>query len=344
METKHLDIKTIKQKFITALTNVKNNDDLENVRITFLGRKGKISALMATLKSLPVEKKRVLGPQINELKQYITQAYEAKQKNLAGKKLQTTQSKEQYFDVTASIHQELKPTRHIYSQIIENLEDIFISMGYEVADGPEVETDYYNFGSLNVPHDHPAREEGDTFWMNIPNMLLRTQTSNVQARVMETRELPIAAFAPGRVYRKEATDQTHDFMFTQAEGLLIDKDISIAHLLATAKIFLQRIFDKKDLDIRVRPGFFPFVEPGLEIDGSCPFCKNGCSICKKTGWIELLGSGLVHPNVLRSSGIDPEKYSGFAFGFGIERIAMIRHAINDIRLFHSSKTSFLDQF
>lgn len=344
MNQEHTYIISIQNEFVTAITTVNTKEELEQVRILFLGRKGKIASLMTKLKDLPVDEKRILGPKINQLKTYIIDQYNKKKETLEKQLLHGDFTKERHFDVTASYYKELQPRRHIYSQIIEELEDIFISMGYEITDGPEVETDYYNFGALNIPHNHPAREEGDTFWTCISNLLLRTQTSNVQIHAMEKKELPIATFAPGRVFRKEATDQTHDFMFTQAEGLLIDKNISIAHLLATAKIFLQRIFDKKDLQIRVRPGFFPFVEPGLEIDSSCPFCSHGCSICKKTGWIELLGSGLVHPAVLRSSGIDPEIYSGFAFGLGIERIAMIRHAITDIRLFHASKISFLDQF
>jgi len=174
--------------------------------------------------------------------------------------------------------------------------------------------------------------------------LLRTHTSTVQARAMEKQGTPLAVFAPGRVYRNEATDASHDFMFTQAEGLFIDKDVSMAHLLATAQTFLQEFFETDSLNIRVRPGYFPFVEPGVEIDASCPFCTTGCSICKKTGWIELLGAGLVHPNVLQCSEINAELYSGFAFGFGIERLAMVKYGINDIRLFHSSKTSFLKQF
>ena len=218
-------------------------------------------------------------------------------------------------------------------------------MGYDIADGPEVETDFYNFQALNIPADHPARDMHDTFWLTTPSLLLRTHTSPVQIRAMEHKPLPLAIFAPGRTFRNEATDASHLFMFTQGEGLVIDKNISIANLLATARAFLQAFFEKEDLHIRARPGYFPFVEPGIEIDASCPFCSGkGCSPCKKTGWIELLGAGLVHPNVLKAGGIDPQEYSGFAFGFGIERLAMIKYGINDVRLFHSSKLPFLRQF
>lgn len=344
MESLKEQIIAIKQELNRSLETVKTEQDLEQIRITFLGRQGNIAALMDQLKKLPVEKRRIVGPKLNQLKTVVQQAYEDKkeemQQLLATKKI----AKQRYFDVTASHYQELQPSRHIYTQIIEQLENIFISMGYDIVDGPEAETDYYNFEALNIPPHHPARDLQDTFWLDVSDKLLRTQTSSVQARIMKTKELPLAVFSPGRCYRNEATDASHDFMFTQAEALLIDKNISIAHLLATARIFLQRIFERKDLKIRIRPGYFPFVEPGLEIDASCPFCRTGCSVCKKTTWIELLGSGLVHPNVLRAGNIDPEVYSGFAFGLGIERIAMLKYGINDIRLFHSSKIAFLDQF
>jgi phenylalanyl-tRNA synthetase alpha chain len=180
--------------------------------------------------------------------------------------------------------------------------------------------------------------------LHLPHMLLRTQTSSVQVRSLEKKGAPLAIFSTGRVYRNEEVDASHDFMFTQGEGLLVGKDISLSNLLATVRTFLQAVFEKKDLKIRVRPGYFPFVEPGLEVDASCPFCSHGCSVCKKTGWIELMGSGLVHPRVLQATGIDPTIYSGFAFGFGIERLAMIKHGINDLRLFHAGKTDFLKQF
>ncbi len=338
------EIGSIKRLFAQALDTAKTPHELEKIRINFLGRQGSIASLIAQLKNLSVEEKRTVGPLLNELKTFAQQAYEKKEQKLKHANIKQKQLQQKHFDVTTSKYNELRGTQHIYTQVIEELENIFISMGYDIADGPEVETDYYNFGAVNIPADHPARDAHDTFWIEQNNMLLRTHTSSIQARIMEKKKPPIAVFSPGRVYRSEATDASHDFLFTQAECLLIDKNISISHLLATARTFLQAIFEKKDLQIRVRPGFFPFVEPGLEIDGSCPFCTDGCSVCKHTTWIELLGSGLVHPNVLKSGGIDPDIYSGFAFGLGIERIAMIKYGINDIRLFHSSKISFLDQF
>ncbi len=337
-------IKITKQELIAALQAARTEKELEDVRIAYLGRTGKLLELMKQLKALPIEQKRTLGPLINELKTFAQEQYEAKKIQLQQQQAEQKAREQQYFDVTAYRPQKILGCTHIFTQLIEQLETIFISMGYDIADGPEVETDYYNFEALNIPADHPARDLHDTFWLDVPNMLLRTHTSSVQVHAMETQKLPIALLAPGRCYRNEATDASHDFMFMQAEGLLIDHDVSMAHLLATAKTFLQEIFEKKDLAIRVRPGYFPFVEPGVEIDAACPFCTSGCSTCKKTGWIELLGAGLVHPNVLQASGIDSEQYSGFAFGFGLERIAMIKYGINDIRLFRSNNIEFLEQF
>lgn len=337
-------IKETQSHFETALSSTKTIEQLEEYRIQFLGRKGSITSLMTIFKDLSIEEKRTQGPLLQSLKTDIETRLEAKKQQLLLEAQEAAIAKQKYFDVTASKPESLKGTLHIYTQIIEQIEDIFISMGYSIADGPEVETEYYNFQALNIPADHPARDMQDTFWLTLPNKLMRTHTSNVQARCMEKGNLPLAIIAPGRVYRNEATDASHDFMFTQVEGLLIDKNISMANLLATTKTFLAALLENPDITIRVRPGFFPFVEPGVEIDASCPFCTHGCSTCKKTGWIELVGAGLVHPNVLECSGIDPEKYSGFAFGFGIERLAMIKHRINDIRLFHSGPIPFLNQF
>jgi len=338
------ELEIIKKELAAAITAATNENSLESVRIAFLGRKGKIAELMEQLKNLSIEEKKTVGPLLNQFKTEAQEQLEARE-NLLKKEITTQQNLlQKNFDVSAYTYNELKGTSHIYTQIIADLEDIFISMGYTVIDGPEVENEYYNFESLNIPADHPARDADDSFFLKKKGLLLRTQCSNMQARAMEKSQPPIAVFSPGRVYRQEATDQTHDFLFTQAEILLVDKNISVSNLLATAHTFLRKIFDNEALEIRVRPGFFPFVEPGLEIDASCPFCTAGCSVCKHTRWIELLGTGMVHPNVLRSSGIDPTIYSGFAFGMGIERIAMIKYGINDIRLFHSSKIKFLNQF
>lgn len=335
---------TIKQEFTATLSTITTQAHLEAVRVAFLGRKGKIVDLMEQLKNLPVEDKKIVGPQLNQFKTHAQEQLDALTIRLQQEEAADKNNLEKNFDVSAYRYSELKGTSHIYTQIITDLENVFISMGYDIADGPEVDNEYYNFESLNIPADHPAREAEDSFYLHKKGMLLRTQCSNVQVRSMHNSQPPIAIFSPGRTYRKEATDQTHDFQFTQYEVMLIDKNISVSNLLATARTFLQTILGNDTIEIRARPGFFPFVEPGIEIDASCPFCTTGCSVCKHTRWIELFGSGLIHPNVLRAGGIDPTIYSGFALGGGVERLAMIKYGINDIRLFHSSKIKFLDQF
>ncbi|MCA9769858.1 phenylalanine--tRNA ligase subunit alpha [Candidatus Dependentiae bacterium] len=337
-------ITNIKKEFEEQINYATEEKHLENIRIAFLGRKGKITSLIASFKMLPVEQKREWGPLLQELKQFCQSLYTKKQVSLKQATGSSQQKKKLHFDVTAYKPNQQYGSLHIYTHLTQKLEDIFISMGYKRADGTEIETDYYNFSALNIPENHPARDMHDTFWLTIPGMLMRTHTSTIQIHAMEQQELPLALFAPGRAYRNEATDASHNFMFMQVEGLFVDKNVSMAHLLGTAQAFLQNIFGKNDLNIRVRPGYFPFVEPGVEIDCSCPFCSNGCSVCKHTTWIELLGAGLVHPNVLDSCGIDSSIYSGFAFGMGLERLAMILYRINDIRLFHSNSLNFLTQF
>jgi phenylalanyl-tRNA synthetase alpha chain len=337
-------IEHLKKEFSNAVQSATSGEQLEKVRVTFLGRKGTLTDLMASIKTMSADDKREYGPLLNSLKQELEQAFTEKHTALLAQERAHQEYAQRHFDVSAYKTGTLSGSLHIYSQLLERIEDIFISMGYNIADGPEAEFDYYNFQALNIPQDHPARDMQDTFWLNVPDMLLRTQTSAVQVREMEKKGAPLAIIAPGRVYRHEATDASHDFMFSQIEGLVVGKDISMAHLLTTAQTFLQEFFEKKDLNIRVRPGFFPFVEPGIEIDMSCPFCAHGCSVCKQTEWIEIMPGGLVHPNVLRAGGIDPTQYSAFAFGAGLERIAMIKHGIDDIRLFHSGSLEFLKQF
>lgn len=345
-------IEQIKTTFFLKLENVKNQEDLEKLRIEFLGRKGNIADLMAHFKTLSEQERRKFGPLIQELRSNFEKELSSYVQNFAIAKTMADESTDkleqkkikQFFDVTTSLSSELKGTKHIFSQVIEELEDIFISMGYDIVQGNEVEDAYYNFTALNIPENHPARDTTDTFWLTQPGMLLRTHTSSVQAHVMKKGTLPLAIFSSGRCYRNEKTDATHDFMFMQYECMFIDKEVSISNLLATAQTFLRALFKRDDLNIRVRPGYFPFVEPGLELDATCPFCKGGCAFCKKTGWIEMFGAGLIHPNVLKMSGIDETKYTGFALGGGIERLIMLRHGIPDIRLFRNNKIAFLDQF
>ena len=344
MKNLEQNIKIFEEKLRDRLKSANSNEKLEKVRVDFLGRKGEITTLMGQMKELNLEEKRIFGPKLNQLKQNSEQLYEEKKKKLEQEERNLEALKKQQFDVSAYKPTELHGSIHVITKLIEKLEDTFISMGYQVADGPEVETEYYNFDALNISKDHPSRDSKDTFWFDIPGLLMRTETSAIQIRKMEEQGVPIALVGPGKVYRNEATDASHDFIFGQIEGLMVDKNISMGNLIATIKVFLQRLFEQKDLKIRLRTSFFPFVEPGIEFDFSCPFCKSGCSTCKRTKWIELGGAGLVHPNVLQYCKINPEKYSGFAFGFGIERLAMIKYGIHDIRLFHSASIDFLKQF
>jgi len=335
------NIESIKIDLLNKLQAITTDTELETFRLEYLSRQGSIAQLFEQLKTLDGEQKRNLGPQLNALKQEVQVGFDARKQQLFELALQTIQAKQQNFDVTLS-----KPSAHgslhPYTHLIEQIEDIFTSMGYEIADGPELETEFFNFTGLNIAQNHPAREDSDTFWIDEKH-LIRTQTSTVQIRMMQNQKPPLALIIPGRVMRNEATDASHDFMFMQLEGMLIDKNISVANLLATLQTFLGKLFEK-EIKLRVRPGYFPFVEPGLEIDASCPFCSGGCSTCKKTGWIELLGAGIIHPEVLKHGGIDPRQYSGFAFGCGLTRIAMLKYGIPDIRLLHSSNLKFLEQF
>ncbi|HBS47885.1 TPA: phenylalanine--tRNA ligase subunit alpha [Candidatus Dependentiae bacterium] len=336
-------IELLQVQFGQELAAAVASKDLEKIRISFLGKKGFITEILSQLKDLSVEDKKIIGPLLNSFRSDVESKIKEKETLILKSEIEKADLKKQNFDFSVYKTDANKGSLHPYTQVIEEIENIFISMGYEVLDGPELESEHYNFTALNIPQEHPARDMYDTFWVNLPNYLLRTHTSPVQVRTMESKQLPIAAVIPGRCYRHEATDATHDYMFMQCEGFLIDKNVTVANLFATAKTFLEALF-KKSLDIRIRPGFFPFVEPGFEIDARCPFCKNGCSVCKKSTWIEVFPGGLIHPNVLRAGGIDPEVYSGFAFGFGLTRLAMLKYGVNDIRLFHSGKVRFLEQF
>ena len=339
MELKNIE--TTKQDLLKKLNTIQTNNDLEVFRLEYLSRQGFIAQLFEELKKATPEEKRELGPALNSLKKEIQFAFESKKEELFAKEQEIANQKKQNFDVTLS-KTKLKGSLHPYTHLTNQIEDIFVSMGFQIADGPELETEFFNFTGLNIPQNHPAREDSDTFWIDDTH-LIRTQTSTVQIRKMQNLTPPIALVVPGRVMRNEATDASHDFMFMQLEGMLISENISIANLLAVLETFLTKLFEK-EVKLRVRPGYFPFVEPGLEIDASCPFCKEGCSTCKKTKWIELLGAGIIHPEVLKHGGIDHTKYSGFAFGCGLTRLAMLKYGIPDIRLLHSGNLKFLEQF
>lgn len=337
-------IQVIENALQNGISKAVHGRELEELRIALLGKNGSITVLFSELKTLDAEAKKEVGPLLNALKINTEKSIADATMQLVIKKANAAINKEQQFDITASVKHPLKGHLHPYSQFIEEIEDIFISMGYEIIDGPEVETDYYNFEALNIPTDHPARDMYDTLWLNQPGMLLRTHTSTTQARAMQTKELPIAAIVPGRVYRHEAVDASHDFMFMQCEGIFIAKGVNLSHLFGTVQTFLKALFKKDALDIRIRPGFFPFTEPGFEIDMRCPFCTDGCSVCKRTTWVEVFPGGMVHPNVLKLQGIDPDVYSGFAFGFGLSRLVMLRYGIDDIRYLYGNNLKFLEQF
>lgn len=337
-------IESIKQAFRHAVEKAASLKEFDEIKINFLGKKSPLQALLAGMKDLEPEQRRLVGPALQEARACIEKESESARQIFIEQQAKNALEKQQYFDVTASLPEKIRGHIHPYSQAIEEIEDIFISMGYEVLDGPEFESDFYNFTALNIPQDHPARDMYDTFWTNKSSMLLRTHTSPVQIRAMQSRELPLAGIVPGRVYRHEAVDATHEIMFLQCEGFFIDKNVTVSHLFATAQTFLKQLFKKDALDIRIRPGFFPFVEPGFEIDMRCPFCQNGCSVCKKSTWMEVFPGGMIHPNVLRAGGIDPEVYSGFAFGFGLSRLVMLQYGIDDIRHLYSGKLKFLEQF
>ncbi|MCK4650553.1 phenylalanine--tRNA ligase subunit alpha [Candidatus Babeliales bacterium] len=337
-------IKSIQKNLETELNQIKDLKHLDNIRVLFLGKNGIITNLITKLKNFSSEEKRKFGPQINQLKKESEEKINKSKEKIIKTQAKALNLKKQNFDVTAYNPNRKKGSLHLYSKFIEEIENIFISMGYDIFDGPEVESDFYNFTALNIPQNHPARDMYDTFWLNKQDMLMRTHTSTVQIHAMKTKSTPIAGIVTGRAFRHEAVDASHDIMFYQCEGIFIDKNVTLSNLFSVSKKFLQTFFKKENLDIRIRPGFFPFVEPGIEIDMQCPFCTKGCSVCKKTRWIEVFPGGLIHPNVLKAGGINPEEYSGFAFGFGLTRLAMLKYRINDIRYFHSGKYKFLKQF
>jgi phenylalanyl-tRNA synthetase alpha chain len=324
---------------VKALT-VDTEEQIQRLQSLFMGKNGLIDQLNKAFKDLTIEEKKQYGNEFQAIKQEIKTFLEEKQKYLLVSKMGFPS----YINFDPALRQQFiydrifsRGSLHPYSVGLKIIYDIFMRMGFEVVDGPLVESEYYNFTALNVPEGHPARDTHDTFWMkNFPNLLLRTHTSGIQVREASKRVPPIAFIAPGVVYRNEATDASHDFMFWQFEGLYISKDASIANLLFILKTFLQDFFEKDTLEIRTRPSFFPFVEPGMEIDMSCPFCEKGCSTCKQSCWIEIAGCGMIHEHVLKHMNIDSNEFRGFAFGFGLTRLIMLKYGIDDIRKLHSS--------
>ena len=324
------------------LGEIKSLDKIEEFRIKFLGKKGALTAVMKGMGGLSAEERPLIGQLANEVRTFIETAIEEKKETIAKSALEE-KIKAETLDVTMPGSRAKHGTLHPLTKVLNDLEDIFIGMGFTIAEGPEVELDYYNFEALNIPKDHPARDTQDTFYIN-DDVVLRSQTSPVQVRVMEKQAPPIRIISPGRVYRSDAVDATHSPVFHQVEGLVIDKGIKMSDLKGTLEVFVKKLYGD-DTKLRFRPHHFPFTEPSAEVDISCFNCKGkGCRFCKGEGWIEILGCGMVHPKVLKNCGIDTDVYSGFAFGIGLERVALFRYDIDDIRLLSENDTRFLEQF
>jgi len=324
-----------------AVSSAGDVQSLDQIRVQYLGKKGEITALLKSLGKLSAEERPAAGAKINEAKEEVALEINNRKAALEAAVLEQKLASET-IDVTLPGRGQTNGGLHPVTKTIERMEDFFTAIGYDVALGPEIEDDYHNFEALNIPAHHPARATHDTFYFDA-HTLLRTHTSPVQVRTMEKGELPIKVVCPGRVYRCDS-DLTHTPMFHQMEGLLVDEQVSFADLKGTVQEFLQ-VFFEKDLGVRFRPSFFPFTEPSAEVDMECVMCGGkGCRVCSHTGWLEVMGCGMVHPNVLEASGVDSKKYAGFAFGMGVERLAMLRYGVNDLRIFFENDLRFLKQF
>lgn len=340
MELKNLEKKASKE--IDSAEDLKQLDDIYRV---YLGKKGEITRILRSLKDLPQKERKNTGELANKIKNGL-ELEVAKKKYILQSADWLSGKIQAFFDITVPCQKPLTGHLHPITLNRRKIEEIFQQMGFSVIEGPEIESECYNFDALNIPKDHPARDAWDTLWLKPINqkLLLRTHTSPVQIRYMEKHQPPFKIIVPGRVFRHEATDAAHDAQFYQLEGLMVGKDISVANFKAIMEEFFQRFFNKK-IKVRMRPGFFPFTEPSFEMDISCVNCHGqGCSVCKQTGWLETMGAGMVHPNVLKNSGLNPKFWQGFAFGMGLDRLAMLKYKINDIRLFYSSDLRFLEQF
>ena len=338
-----LDLELLKNEALNAIKEA-DSKVLEELRIEYLSKKGKVQSLMAQMKDLSAEEKPKFGQLVNDLKNSISEAIENKKNELEANSLNEKLEKEK-IDITLDAYRHRYGKLHPLTLVQRQLEDIFIGMGYNIAEGPELESDLYNFTRANTPEGHPARDMQDTFYVD-PSHLLRSQTTAIQMRVLEneSNNLPIKVICPGKVYRRDDDDATHSHQFTQCEGLVIGENITVADLKGTLELMIRELFSK-DASIRFRPSYFPFTEPSFEVDMTCHICNGkGCPTCKGTGWIEILGSGMVHPNVLEMANIDSNKYTGFAFGLGIERVAMLKYGITDIRDLYTNDIAFLDGF
>lgn len=335
-------LEQIQQSAFAALDAAADLKEIDDVRVKYLGKKGELTGILKMMGKLSAEERPVMGQLANQVRADIEGKID-EAKSAMELKLLNARLIEETLDVTMPGKKQAIGKKHPLSLVLDEIKDIFIGMGFHIAQGPEVELDYYNFEALNIPKDHPARDTQDTFYIS-DNVVLRTQTSPVQIRTMEQEKPPIRIIAPGRVYRSDEVDATHSPLFHQIEGLVVDKDITMADLKGTLETFAKRLYGE-DSVVRFRPHHFPFTEPSCEMDVQCFHCHGeGCRLCKGEGWIEILGGGMVHPKVLQNGGVDPEEYSGFAFGIGLERVVMRRFNIDDLRLFYENDVRFLDQF
>ena len=337
------ELLALKEQAMTELSSVGTLEALKDLRVKYLGKKGPMTEILRGMGKLPAEERPKIGQIVNEIKSELEKAIGEKTAVLEQKALADKLANEKV-DITLPGRRPKEGHLHPITLTMREIKKIFMRLGFDVMEGPEIESDYYNFEALNLPHDHPARDMQDTFYIT-DKYLLRTHTSPVQARTMQSKEpnSPVRVIVPGTVYRCDY-DATHSPMFHQVEGLVVDKNISLADLKGTLELFLKEMFGS-DVKVRLRPSYFPFTEPSAEVDISCVICGgHGCRVCKNSGWLEILGSGMVHPNVLRMSGYDPEKMSGFAFGMGVERIAMLKYGIDDLRLFFENDLRFIRQF
>ncbi len=339
------DIEQIKKEAEKKLNAINTQEELDAFLIEYFGRKsGVLNNILKSLKDLSIEEKKEVGKKANQLKEFLQKKAEEKKQVIFQNKIKIQEEKEK-IDITAPSKYHKTGGLHPLDYINQKAVSIFESMGFEVVEGPEVENEFYNFDALNIPKHHPARDMQDTFWLDVDSLLLRTQTSAVQVRYMQKNLPPLRIVSPGRVFRRESTDATHEMQFYQIECLVVGKDISLANLKSLLEFFFSGLLEKSQVKVRFRPSYFPFVEPGVEVDVSCFLCRQkGCSVCKNTGWIEVGGAGLVHPNVLETAKISSRDFSGLAFGMGLDRIAMIKYNIDDVRLFYSSDLRFIKQF
>ncbi len=334
-------ISLLKEQVAEKMAKIKSTADVENIRVEYLGKKGEVIEILKNLKNVEASKRKEVGEKANKLRVEIEELIETKKEELKEKEYENKIKNSEKIDLTEPIEDKVG-SLHPITIVQRELEEIFSSMGFTVEDGNEVETEYNNFEAVNVPKYHPARDMQDTFWLE-NGELLKTQTSAAQNKIMLKYGAPLKAIFPGRCFRNEALDASHENTFFQMEGMMIDKNVSISNLIYFMKTLLSEIF-KKDVEVRLRPGFFPFVEPGFELDIKCPYCDGvGCKVCKNGSWIELCPCGMIHPNVLRMGGIDPEEYSGFAFGLGLSRLAMMKYNINDLRALNSCDVRVLKQ-